>query len=140
MNWRAISLAAGVASLIGGLASFTYGGPSWLFRPSLALGTVDPDGKNWEMEVAIPRSSIYRETPFADGFPFRLLVVRNYKRPWEQNSIGGSGSFSVRDSYARCVLSANAPTAPTWPSGVRRTTVPTRSSRSSTRTGAGSRG
>jgi hypothetical protein len=29
MNWRAISLTVGVASLIGGLASFTYGGPSW---------------------------------------------------------------------------------------------------------------
>src|SRR5688572_5288351 len=29
MNWRAISLAAGIACLIGGIASFTYGGPSW---------------------------------------------------------------------------------------------------------------
>ncbi len=68
-----------------------------------------PDGKNWEMEVAIPRASIFKATPFADGFNFNLLVVRNFKRPWEQNSIGGSGSFSVRDSYSRCTLSKTAP-------------------------------
>jgi preprotein translocase subunit SecY len=29
MNWRSICLAAGVLSLIGGLISFSYGGPSW---------------------------------------------------------------------------------------------------------------
>ena len=29
MNWRSICLAAGVLSLIGGLVSFSYGGPSW---------------------------------------------------------------------------------------------------------------
>jgi hypothetical protein len=70
---------------------------------------ITPDGKNWEMEIAIPRASIYKDTPFADGFQFNLLVVRNYKRPWEQNSIGGSGSFSVRDSYAHCTLAKAAP-------------------------------
>jgi preprotein translocase subunit SecY len=30
MNWRSLSLAAGVASLIGGLAAVTYGGPAWV--------------------------------------------------------------------------------------------------------------
>jgi len=30
MNWRSLSLATGVASLIGGLVSITYGGPSWV--------------------------------------------------------------------------------------------------------------
>src|SRR3954467_6499047 len=38
MNWRAICLAAGVASLIGGLASFTYGGPSWLGWTGVLFG------------------------------------------------------------------------------------------------------
>ena len=38
MNWRSISLAAGVASVIGGLASFTYGGPSWLGWTLLMFG------------------------------------------------------------------------------------------------------
>lgn len=30
MNWRSISLLAGILSLIGGIATFTYGGPSWV--------------------------------------------------------------------------------------------------------------
>jgi preprotein translocase subunit SecY len=30
MNWRSISLLAGISSLIGGIATFTYGGPSWV--------------------------------------------------------------------------------------------------------------
>ncbi len=30
MNWRSISLFVGVASLVGAVASFTYGGPNWL--------------------------------------------------------------------------------------------------------------
>src|SRR5262245_26063803 len=38
MNWRSLSLATGVASLIGGLASFTYGGPSWLGWTLLMFG------------------------------------------------------------------------------------------------------
>jgi preprotein translocase subunit SecY len=38
MNWRSISLAAGVAALIGGLASYTYGGPSWLGWTLLLFG------------------------------------------------------------------------------------------------------
>ncbi|VTR99559.1 preprotein translocase subunit : Protein translocase subunit SecY OS=Planctomyces maris DSM 8797 GN=secY PE=3 SV=1: SecY [Gemmata massiliana] len=30
MNWRSICLAAGIASLVGGLVTFSYGGESWL--------------------------------------------------------------------------------------------------------------
>src|SRR5580704_16527603 len=30
MNWRSISLLAGISSLIGGIATFTYGGQSWV--------------------------------------------------------------------------------------------------------------
>jgi hypothetical protein len=68
-----------------------------------------PDGKTWEMEVAIPRKSVYKNDAFADGYAFKCLIARNYKRPWEQNSVVGTGSFSVRDSYATYILSKNAP-------------------------------
>lgn len=68
-----------------------------------------PDGRNWEMEMAIPRGSVYRDQPFADGFSFTALLTRNFKRPWEQNSISGSGSFSVRETHARFILSKQAP-------------------------------
>jgi len=67
------------------------------------------DGRSWEMEMAIPRTSVYKEQPFADGFSFTALLTRNYKRPWEQNSVSGSGSFSVRETHARFVLSKSAP-------------------------------
>jgi hypothetical protein len=67
------------------------------------------DGRNWEMEMAIPRTSVYKDQPFADGFSFTALLTRNYKRPWEQNSISGSGSFSVRETHARFILSKSAP-------------------------------
>jgi preprotein translocase subunit SecY len=30
MNWRSISLLAGISSLIGGIATFTYNGPTWV--------------------------------------------------------------------------------------------------------------
>ena len=46
---------------------------------------------------------------FADGFSFTALLTRNFKRPWEQNSLSGSGSFSVRETHARFVLSKEAP-------------------------------
>jgi len=72
--------------------------------------TVGPDGaKYWDMEMAIPRSSVYLNQPFKDGFEFKALLSRNFKRPWEQNSIPGTGSFSVPDTYARYELSKNAP-------------------------------
>lgn len=67
------------------------------------------DGKTWEMEIAIPRRSMFKETPFQDGFAFTGLLSRNFKRPWEQNTLAGSGSFSVRETYANYVLSKTAP-------------------------------
>ena len=64
---------------------------------------------DWEMEVAIPRQSIYHDAPFADGEVLRGLVARNFKRPWEQNSVEGASSFSVRDTYSKWRLSKSAP-------------------------------
>ena len=68
-----------------------------------------PDGKFWEMELAIPRRSLYKETAFHDGFAFSGLLARNFKRPWDQVTLAGSGSFSVRETYAHYILSKNAP-------------------------------
>ena len=68
-----------------------------------------PDGKYWELELAVPRQSIYKSTPFADGFAFTCLFARNFKRPWEQNSVEGTSSFAVRDSHSHFVLSKTAP-------------------------------
>jgi hypothetical protein len=73
------------------------------------MNRITPDGKFWEMEVAIPRQSIYHDAPFADGEEIGGLFVRNFKRPWEQNSLGGSGSFSAPDSHCRFILSKSAP-------------------------------
>jgi len=70
---------------------------------------ITPDGKFWEMEVAIPRQSIYRDQPFTDGTQVQGLLVRNFKRPWEQNSVGGSGSFSAPDTHCKFILSKTAP-------------------------------
>jgi hypothetical protein len=70
---------------------------------------ITPDGKYWEMTVAIPRQSVYMNQPLADGTQIGGLLVRNFKRPWEQNNLGGSGSFSVPDSHCRFVLSKSAP-------------------------------
>jgi hypothetical protein len=68
-----------------------------------------PDGRAWEMEVAIPRQSMYRDRPFADRESLTFLVARNFKKPWEQNSFEGTGDFSVRDTHTRVVLSKSAP-------------------------------
>ena len=70
---------------------------------------ITPDGKFWEMTVAIPRQSVYMNTPFADGMQIQGLFVRDFKRPWEQNSIGGSGSFSVPETHCKFILSKSAP-------------------------------
>ncbi len=70
---------------------------------------ITPDGKAWEMEVAIPYKSIYKEAPFADGFNFTCLVARNFKRPWEQNSCEGTGSFATREVHSHFTLSKTAP-------------------------------
>ena len=63
----------------------------------------------WEMEVAIPRASIYHDAPFRDGEVLRGLLARNFKRPWEQNTVEGAGSFAVRDTYSQWRLSKSAP-------------------------------
>lgn len=70
---------------------------------------ITPDGKFWEMEVAIPRKSIFADQPFSDGQKIACLLSRNFKRPWEQNSVEGTGSFSVRDTYSSFTLSKSAP-------------------------------
>ncbi len=49
MNWRSISLLAGICSLIGGIATFTYGGQTWvawtlsLFGISTAIVGIAPE-------------------------------------------------------------------------------------------------
>ena len=73
------------------------------------VNRVTPDGRFWEMEVAIPRKSIYQETPFTDGMQIGGLMVRDFKRPWEQNNLSGIGSFSAPDSFAKYTLSKTAP-------------------------------
>ncbi len=70
---------------------------------------VTPDGRAWEMELAIPRKSVFVEKPFAEGGSFDCLVARNFKKPWEQNSFEGTGSFVARETYSKFVLSKTAP-------------------------------
>jgi hypothetical protein len=70
---------------------------------------ITPDGSAWEMEVAVPRESLFLKTPFTDGAVLRSLFARDYKRPWEQNSVEGTGNFAMRDTYSTLVLSKSAP-------------------------------
>lgn len=64
----------------------------------------------WEIEVVIPRSSLgITKGPFHDGQHFRALFARNYKRPWEQNSFGGTTSFSIIETHADLLMSKSAP-------------------------------
>ena len=42
------------------------------------MSRITPDGKFWEMEVVIPRESIYHEKAFADGEELHGLIVRNF--------------------------------------------------------------
>ncbi len=67
------------------------------------------ENNEWEMEMAIPRESVYLEKPFAEGFELTCLVARNFKNPWEQNSFEGTGSFAVRESHSRFVLAKDPP-------------------------------
>lgn len=73
------------------------------------VNRITPDGKFWEWEMAIPRTSLYLNAPFHDGQQLRGLIVRNFNRPWEQTSIVGSGSFSAADTHAYFILSRTAP-------------------------------
>lgn len=68
-----------------------------------------PDGKAWEMEAAIPRQGMFRDKPFADGDSLSILMARDFKKPWEQNSFEGTSSFSVRDTHTKLLLSKTAP-------------------------------
>jgi len=68
-----------------------------------------PDGRAWEMEAAIPRQSMYRDRPFADGESITFLVARDFKKPWEQHSFEGTSDFSVLDTHTKVVLSKSAP-------------------------------
>ncbi|OPZ31174.1 MAG: hypothetical protein BWZ02_00376 [Lentisphaerae bacterium ADurb.BinA184] len=63
----------------------------------------------WEWEVAIPRASLFCTEPLADGQAITMLLARNFKRPWEQNSVEGTSSFAVVDTHSRYVLSKSAP-------------------------------
>lgn len=63
----------------------------------------------WEWEMAIPRQSLFLDKPFQDGQALTMLLARNFKRPWEQNSVEGTSSFAVVDTHSRCVLSKSAP-------------------------------
>ena len=64
----------------------------------------------WEMELVIPRASLgTTKGPFHEGMHFRTLIARNYKRPWEQNSFEGTGSFSVIDTHSEFIMSKTAP-------------------------------
>ncbi|MGD0090997.1 MAG: glycoside hydrolase domain-containing protein [Planctomycetota bacterium] len=68
-----------------------------------------PDGRAWEMEAAIPRQGMYRDKPFADGDSLTVLMARDYKKPWEQNSFEGTSTFAVRDTHTKVLLSKSAP-------------------------------
>jgi hypothetical protein len=73
------------------------------------VNRVTPDGRFWEMTVAIPRASLYQNQPFKSGQVIHGLFVRDFKRPWEQNNLGGSGSFSVPETHCAFALSDSAP-------------------------------
>ena len=77
---------------------------NWTVRNRLT-----PDGRVWEMEAAIPRQGMYRDKPFADRDTLTVLMARDYKKPWEQNSFEGTGDFSARDTFSKVVLSKSAP-------------------------------
>ena len=68
-----------------------------------------PDGRAWEMEAAIPRQSMCRDRPFADGDSITFLAARDFKKPWEQNSFEGTSDFSVLDTHTKLLLSKSAP-------------------------------
>ena len=70
---------------------------------------ITPDGKAWEMEMVIPRESLYQHTPFTDGFQLTALLARDFKRPWIQSSLSGQSDFSVRNAYPHFTLSKTAP-------------------------------
>jgi len=73
------------------------------------INRLTDDGKAWEWEMVVPRESIFKGEPFAEGEVVQCLLARNFKRPWTQHSIGGVGSFKVTEMYSRYRLAKDAP-------------------------------
>jgi hypothetical protein len=73
------------------------------------VNRITPDGKAWEWELIIPRTSIFYDQPFSDGFEFGCLLARTYQRPFNQNAIGAISSFTAVEVYPRFHLSKTAP-------------------------------
>ena len=82
--------------------------PSWRSH-WMPKNRITQDGKAWEMEMVIPRESIYQHTPFTEGSTLSALLARDFKRPWIQSSISGQSDFSVYKAYPRLTLSKTAP-------------------------------
>ena len=62
----------------------------------------------WEMEMRIPRETVYRDK-FRDGETVTMLIARDFKRPWEQNSFEGTSDFSVGESHTHVKLVRGRP-------------------------------
>lgn len=71
--------------------------------------TETPRGRAWEMEVAIPHASLLVPRPFKAGDEIRALLARNYKRPWEQNSIEAASVFRNTATYSLLRLAKGVP-------------------------------
>jgi len=74
-----------------------------------ARGNPYRDGRAWEMEVVIPRRSINKHKPFQAGDGLRMLLARDFKRPWSQASVEGTGSYREAGMYSDVTLVRDAP-------------------------------
>lgn len=66
-------------------------------------------GRAWEMEVAVPYKSILKSAPFKAGDEIKALLARNFKRPWEQNSVEGTQNFRDPAVFTRLRLVESRP-------------------------------
>ncbi len=66
-------------------------------------------GRAWEMEVAVPYKSILKSAPYQAGDQIKALLARNYKRPWEQNSVEGTQNFRDPAKYTKLNLVDSRP-------------------------------
>ncbi len=66
-------------------------------------------GRAWEMELAIPYQSILMPSPFKAGDEIKALLARNFKRPWEQNSVEGTQLFRDPSTFSRLQLVESRP-------------------------------
>ena len=62
----------------------------------------------WEMEMRIPRETVYRDK-FKEGEVVTMLIARDFKRPWEQNSFEGTADFSVGEAHTHVKLVRGRP-------------------------------